>query len=81
MCLHQVGSMFTLFFGSDKIENSHDLEKLDNRLFGQFFEYVFHRGVYIPPSQYESWFVSSAHTKRHLKKTTEIILQFLDKIK
>lgn len=81
MCLHQVGSMFTIFFGSDKIETSHDLEKVDTRLFGQFFEYLFQRGIYIPPSQYESWFVSSAHTKRHLEKTAEIILQFLDEIK
>ncbi|NGX45460.1 MAG: Glutamate-1-semialdehyde 2,1-aminomutase [Chlamydiae bacterium] len=77
--LNQVGSMFTLFFGPRKVESKEDLEKtLDHERFKRFFLHLFERGIYIPPSAYEAWFVSSAHTEVHLEKTAAVILELLE---
>jgi glutamate-1-semialdehyde 2,1-aminomutase len=79
-CLQQVGSMFTLFFGKRKVERWEDAQTLDNQLFAKFFRYMFAHGVYIPPLQYEAWFVSTAHEEAHLLKTRDLILEFLESV-
>ncbi len=76
-CLQQVGSLFTLFFGVTKVENREQLQALDLSLFAKLFRYLFDRGVYIPPSQYEAWFISAVHTEEHLDQTKELVLSFL----
>ena len=79
-CIQQVGSMFTLFFGAKSVQTSQDLEKLNTDLFRKFFQFLFVKGIYIPPSQFESWFVSMAHTEAHLEKTRDVILQFFESL-
>lgn len=79
MCVHQVGSMFTLFFGATKVENFDDVQQLNHKKFMEFFKHLLWNGVFIPPSQYEASFVSTAHTKEHLEKTRDVILDFLAK--
>jgi glutamate-1-semialdehyde 2,1-aminomutase len=37
--------------------------------YGTFFRGMLKRGVYPPPSQFEAWFLSAAHTDAHIKKT------------
>lgn len=73
-CLQAVGSMFTLFFGPRKLEGK---EKLDEERYQEFFQYLFARGVFFPPCAYEAAFVSSVHTKEHLEKTRDLILEYL----
>lgn len=75
-CIQQVGSMFTIFFGSTHIANMENGHLLDLEGFADFFRYMFSNGIYIPPAQYESWFVSSAHTEIHLEKTRDLILDY-----
>lgn len=77
--LNQVGSMFTIFFGPCSVSNQSDLDHLDLNRFRSFFRFLFERNIYIPPSQYEAWFVSSAHTEEHIDYTRETILEFLQK--
>jgi glutamate-1-semialdehyde 2,1-aminomutase len=77
-CLQQVGSGFTLFFGCKKVSCSEDLKTLDELTFKRLFIYLFAQGIYIPPSPYETWFVSSAHTGESLEKARDAILSFLD---
>lgn len=79
-CLQQVGSMFTLFFGSKSIDNGEDAKKVDLKKYAQFFHFLLEEGIYIPPSQNEAWFVSHVHTDEHLLKTRDIVLEFLCKI-
>ncbi|MCB1111904.1 MAG: glutamate-1-semialdehyde 2,1-aminomutase [Chlamydiales bacterium] len=78
-CLQEEGSMLTIFFGQKKIENMLDAKKCDLEIFGRFFRYLFDRGIYIPPSQFESWFVSSVHTDEHIDQTRDHILEFIEK--
>lgn len=78
-CIQQQGSMFTLFFGVKEVKGSQDLKNLDTSLFKKFFQHLFVHGVYIPPSQFESWFISEAHTLEHLEKAKMLIMEFLKK--
>lgn len=80
-CLQRAGSMFTLFFGRKEVSNMEDARALDLKTFGRFFRFMFENGVYIPPSQHEAWFISSAHEERNLNKTRDLILQFIDQMR
>jgi len=75
--INQIGSMFTIFFGSKNIRNKIDLNHLNNKLFKQFFLFMLEKGIYFPQSPYETSFVSIAHEEKSLLKTSEAILNFL----
>lgn len=79
ICVHRVGSFFTLFFGVKKVSCQEDLKGLDPILFKQFYHYLFHRGIYFSPAQQEACFLSSFHTNESLKRTQEVLLEFLEK--
>jgi glutamate-1-semialdehyde 2,1-aminomutase len=76
-CLQRCGSMFTLFLGPMHVKSKADLVHLDEELFARFFGYLFERGIYIPPSSQEAWFISSTHTDQQLDETADVICQFL----
>jgi glutamate-1-semialdehyde 2,1-aminomutase len=64
--VNQIGSMFTLFFTNQKVQNFSDAKTSDTVKFGQYFHSMLKEGVYLPPSQYESWFLSTALEESHL---------------
>lgn len=76
-CIQQQGSMFTLFFGKREVNNLEDAQTLDMERFAQFFRFLFNQGIYIPPSQHEAWFISSAHQTSSLEKTRDAILNYI----
>lgn len=75
-CIQQTGSMFTFFFGRKHVANMEEARMLDLPEFARFFRYLFLNGIYIPPAQYEAWFVSNAHTEVHLERTRDVILEY-----
>lgn len=77
ICLQQKGSMFTIFFGRTEVRNQEEAKKTDPNEFVAFFKYMYENGIYIPPSQHEAWFVSTAHEQQHLEKTRDLILDYL----
>ena len=80
VCLTNVGSMFTLFFGRRSVENMEEASKCDPHLFNRFFKFLFERGIYFSPSMYETCFLMQAHTKEHLNRTQGVILEFLQSL-
>ena len=64
----QIGSMFTLFFTNKKVENFTDAKTSDLIKFGQYFRGMLYRGIYLPPSQFESWFLSDSIGEEELEK-------------
>lgn len=58
--INQIGSMFTLFFTDKAVNNFSDAKTADTSLFGKYFKGMLAKGIYLPPSQYESWFLSAA---------------------
>lgn len=66
--VNQIGSMFTLFFTNKRVENFNDAKTSDLIKFGQYFRGMLNRGIYLPPSQFESWFLSDAIGEEELEK-------------
>ncbi len=68
-CVQRVGSMLTLFFGPSAVHDYDDAAACDTERFGCFFRALIEEGVWIPPSQFEAWFVSLAHSRADLDAT------------
>ena len=64
-----LGSALTPFFTSEPVKNYQTALRADTAKYGTFFKGMIARGVYPPPSQFEAWFLSGAHTKRDVEKT------------
>jgi len=64
--IQQIGSMFTIFFTKNSVRNFTDAKTSDTVKFGKFFHGMLKKGIYLPPSQFESWFLSTAITDEHI---------------
>jgi glutamate-1-semialdehyde 2,1-aminomutase len=73
LALHaaQEGSLFTPFFRKERVENLAGAKGCDTRAFAAFFHGMLDRGIYLPPSQFELSFVSSAHLQDDLQRFLE----------
>ena len=67
--VNRVGSMITLFFTDKDVKNFADAKSSDLKLFAKFFRQLLEKGVYLPASQFEAWFLSTAHSKSDLEET------------
>ena len=65
----RMGSMLTLFFRSEAPTNYQQARESDTAMFGRFHHGMLKRGIMLPPSQFETWFVSSAHTEADIDAT------------
>ncbi|HXT30007.1 MAG TPA: glutamate-1-semialdehyde 2,1-aminomutase [Vicinamibacterales bacterium] len=63
------GSLVTPFFTSEPVRDFQSAIKADAAMYGKFFREMLDRGVYPPPSQFEAWFLSGAHTEADVAKT------------
>jgi glutamate-1-semialdehyde 2,1-aminomutase len=60
--VNQIGSMMSLFFTSQAVVDFESAASSDADIFKKYFQEMLAQGVYLPPSQYESWFISKAIT-------------------
>ena len=65
----RVGSMFTVFFSDGPVRDYEGALASDTKRYAAFFHAMLDRGVYLPPSQFETAFVSAAHTDDDIAKT------------
>jgi len=63
------GSMLCTFFNSGEVRDLEDVLRSDTAAYAKYFHAMLDRGVYLAPSQFESMFVSSAHTTREIERT------------
>jgi glutamate-1-semialdehyde 2,1-aminomutase len=68
--INRVGSMLTPFFAPAPVTDYASATASDTGRYGSFARALLAGGVYPPPSQFESWFVSSAHSDEDLARTT-----------
>jgi glutamate-1-semialdehyde 2,1-aminomutase len=66
---NRVGSMFTWFFQPGPVTDWNSAAKSSTEAFGGFFRAMLDNGVYLPPSQYEAAFLSTAHSEQDVEKT------------
>ncbi|NOT25571.1 MAG: glutamate-1-semialdehyde 2,1-aminomutase [Acidobacteria bacterium] len=65
------GSLLTPFFTSSPVTDYDSALKADTDAYATFFRAMLERGIYGPPSQFEAWFLSAAHTDRHVNDTVK----------
>ncbi|OFW10291.1 MAG: glutamate-1-semialdehyde-2,1-aminomutase [Acidobacteria bacterium RIFCSPLOWO2_02_FULL_67_36] len=63
------GSLLTPFFTDQPVRDYQSALAADTGAYAAFFRGMLARGVYPPPSQFEAWFISGAHTSRDIDKT------------
>lgn len=78
-CIQDVGSMFTLFFGVEKVSNMAHSQSSDKEMFWKFFNYLLERKIYWPPYPHEAAFMTRAHSQDHLDYVQQIIIEFIQK--
>jgi glutamate-1-semialdehyde 2,1-aminomutase len=59
--VQSAGTMFSVFFADGPVRDYADAQRQDTAAYAAFFHAMLDHGVYLPPSAYEAWFVSSAH--------------------
>jgi glutamate-1-semialdehyde 2,1-aminomutase len=69
VAINQVGSMLSVHFTSKPVNNFADSSAANNALFNKFFHAMLSEGIYLPPSAFESWFMSNALTYADLDDT------------
>jgi glutamate-1-semialdehyde 2,1-aminomutase len=78
--LNRVGSMFTLFFTESAVTDFDSAKSSDTVKFAAYFNDMLDDGIYLPPSQFEANFVSTAHKKEDLIKTVDAVRKALARI-
>jgi glutamate-1-semialdehyde 2,1-aminomutase len=63
------GSVLTPFFTGEPVRDYRSATRADTRQYARFFRGMLERGIYPPPSQFEAWFLSGAHTPRDVDRT------------
>ena len=77
-----VGSMFQIFFseGGKPVKNYADALKCDKDKYMRMHREMLNAGIFLAPSQFETNFISVAHTREDLKRTEEAFKEILPKI-
>ncbi|MCC6546535.1 glutamate-1-semialdehyde 2,1-aminomutase [Candidatus Sumerlaeota bacterium] len=74
------GSMATLFFTKEVVKSWEEASRCDTRSFTKYFWSLMKDGIYMPPSQYEAFFMSTMHTEEIVMHTAEKMRRALDSV-
>jgi glutamate-1-semialdehyde 2,1-aminomutase len=69
--VNRAGSMIGFFFTNEKVSNYDQAKTSDLELFADYYRLMAEEGIFLPPSQFEGMFLSTAHTEEHIAKTVE----------
>jgi glutamate-1-semialdehyde 2,1-aminomutase len=75
------GSLLTLFFSRSSVRSYSDAKKSDTARFAAFFQGMLSRGIFLPPSQFEALFVSSAHTDADIDRAIAAARETLEALR
>jgi glutamate-1-semialdehyde 2,1-aminomutase len=74
---HRIGSMFCLFFAPGPIVDLAAAQRSNLKMFAKFFRACLKHGVYFAPSQFETGFISTAHTSEDIERTGAVLREVL----
>ena len=69
--INHLGSMISVHFSDHPVTDFASAASANNELFKQYFHAMLDRGIYLPPSAFESWFLNNALTREDLDNTIE----------
>ena len=73
LVVNKFGSMINPFFSDKNITNFEEAQQCDTKQFAAFFWEMIKQGVFLPPSQFESWFLSTVLSEKDIEKTSKAI--------
>ncbi len=74
--INRKGSMMSVFFHINAVSNFNEAAQANHALFNNFFHQLLAKGIYLPPSGYETWFISAAIKETEIDQTLEVIRKF-----
>jgi len=80
MQINAFGSTLTPFFTSHAVRDYESAITADTQAYGRFFHAMLERGIYPPPSQFEAWFLSGAHTEGDVARTIKAAREAMQKV-
>ena len=69
--INREGSLFSVFFTADPVSDFEAASLQDTAGFATFFNSMLRRGISLPPSAFEGWFLGAAHTEQDVERTLE----------
>ncbi|MER2169809.1 MAG: glutamate-1-semialdehyde 2,1-aminomutase [Psychrobacillus psychrodurans] len=78
--VNRAGSMIGFFLTNEDVINFDTAKTSDLELFAKYFRLMAEEGIYLPPSQFEGLFLSSAHTVEHIEKTIQAFHTVFEKL-
>lgn len=78
--MNRIGSMISLFFTEERVSDFETAKTTDTQLFGKYFRNMLEEGVYLPPSQFESLFISRSITTELANEIIEANKRSLERL-
>lgn len=78
--LNRQNGALTVYFCDQPVIDYDGAQKSSSEQFGRFFQLMLEEGIYLAPSKYEAWFLTTAHTDQDIKKTIEAVNYSLKKM-
>ena len=79
--VNRVGSLLSPFFTGEKVQDYRSALTSDTAAFAEYFNWMLGNGIYVAPSQFESLFVSAAHTEQMIAQTCDCVREYGKRIK
>lgn len=74
--INRVGAMLTIFFSEEPVDSYEKVKKCDLDRFRRYFEHMIKSGIHLPPSQFETFFLSTEHNITHVYKFVKAFEEF-----
>ncbi|MCL4110611.1 UNVERIFIED_CONTAM: hypothetical protein GTU68_060502 [Idotea baltica] len=74
--INSIGSMISIFFTDREVHGFEDAKTTDTKLFAKLFHHGLKSGIYLPPSNYESWFLGKDIKEKEVEKILKTIRTF-----
>jgi glutamate-1-semialdehyde 2,1-aminomutase len=74
--INRKGSMMSVFFHTNRVSNFDEAQQANHSLFNNFFHQMLKNGIYLPPSGYETYFISDAIKEKEIEMTLEAVRKF-----
>lgn len=78
--INRLGSMISVHFSEQPVVDFASAAAANNALFNKYFHAMLAAGIYLPPSAFETWFISNSLTKEDIDRTVAATASFLDTI-
>ncbi|MGM9951016.1 MAG: glutamate-1-semialdehyde 2,1-aminomutase [Lysinibacillus sp.] len=78
--VNRAGSMIGFFFTNEDVVDFESAKTSDLELFAEYFKLMAQEGIFLPPSQFEGMFISTAHTEEHIEKTVAAFHKVFEKL-